>query len=268
MQRTTKRARKGDKRELCGRISLLRRRLGMSQSEFGRQLNASAMAVSRWERGVQEPPANINIQLGNLTGDPDCWYFWDQAGLQSEDLMRVLPAIRLRLRKDRLPDVEIVHAGAGSPKKRNTLVAIPLLPVTVATHGGKGDPAIALNEARPESMLAAPSEWCPNPAYTSCLRVEGRSMMPLIHNGYILVIDTSQTSRLKLCGEIVIAAHQDEGLIVSRLQRFDETEVLVPENREYSSTSISTAGWRIMAKVLWWIGSPEYQVKANSKAST
>ena len=80
--------------------------------------------------------------------------------------------------------------------------------------------------------------------------------MPLIHSGYILVVDTSQTSRLKLQGQIVVAAHKDEGLIVSRLQRFEDTDVLVPENREYDSTTISSAGWRIMAKVLWWIGHP------------
>ena len=31
------------------------------------------------------------IQLGNLAGDPECWYFWERAGLHSADLMRVLP---------------------------------------------------------------------------------------------------------------------------------------------------------------------------------
>jgi phage repressor protein C with HTH and peptisase S24 domain len=257
MSRAKKPEPRVEQRQWAGRINILRRRLGMSQSELGRQLNSSAMAVSRWERGVQEPPANINIQLGNLTGDPECWYFWDRAGLHSEDLMRVFPAVQSRLRKDRLADLEIVEAGASSVgKKKSKLVAIPLLPVMVATHGGRGDPAAALSQARPESMLAAPSEWCPNPAHTSCLRVHGRSMMPLIHSGYILVVDTSQTNRLKLRGQIVVAAHKEEGLIVSRLQRFDDTEVLVPENREYDSTPISTAGWRVMAKVLWWIGHP------------
>jgi SOS-response transcriptional repressor LexA len=257
MARARKPVPRNEQRQWAGRINVLRHRLGLSQSELGRQLNSSAMAVSRWERGVQEPPANINIQLGNLTGDPECWYFWDRAGLHSEDLMRVLPAVRYRLRKDRLPDLEIVQAGVSSvSNKKNKLVAIPLLPVTVATHGGRGDPAVALDQARPDAMLAAPSHWCPNPSHTSCLRVHGRSMMPLIHSGYILVVDTSQTSRQKLRGQIVVAAHKEEGLIVSRLQRFDETEVLVPENREYDSTPISTAGWRIMAKVLWWIGHP------------
>jgi len=245
------------KAEWAKRILALRRGLKMSQSELGKQMNASAMAVSRWERGVQEPPANIYIQLGNLTGDPDCWYFWGQAGLSSDDLMRVLPAARSRMRQDRKVKLEFVHAGSRRASRRgNELVAIPVLPVVAATHGGTGDPADKLNHVPPESMLAAPSKWCPNPAHTSCLRVRGRSMMPLIHDGYIVVIDTSQTSHPQLYGQIVIAAHKEHGLIVSRLQRFDHTEVLVPENREFESTAVSTNGWRIVAKILWWIGRP------------
>src|SRR5271155_6243326 len=107
------------KLEWAKRIITLRRRLQMSQSELGQQMNASAMAVSRWERGVQEPPANIYIQLGNLTGDPECWYFWGRAGLSNQDLMRVLPAVRSRLRKERLPSLQVVQAGAhGTLSKR------------------------------------------------------------------------------------------------------------------------------------------------------
>ena len=247
--------RNGQKAEWAGRIIALRQRLKISQSEFGKQLNSSAMAVSRWERGVQEPPANIYIQLGNITGDPECWYFWGRAGLQSDDLMRVLPSIRSRLRKDRLPNLEIVHAGAKpATNKKNQLVAIPVLPVVAATHGEKGDSAVSLDQARPEAMFAAPVDWCPNPAYTSCLRVRGRSMMPLVHDGYIIVVDTSQTNRRKLYGSLIVAAHKERGLVLSRLQRFDDTEVLVPENREYESIPISGPGWRVVAKVLWWIG--------------
>jgi SOS-response transcriptional repressor LexA len=241
----------------ANRVIALRRRLRQSQSEFGKQLNASAMAVSRWERGVQEPPADIYIQLGNITGDPECWYFWGRAGLHSEDLMKVLPSIRSRLRKDRLPDFEVVHAGAkiiGRAGKKKALIAIPVLPTVAATHGGKGDSALSLEQAHPEAMFAAPTEWCPNPASTTCLRVRGRSMMPLVHDGYIIVVDTSQTDRHKLYGELIVVAHKERGLILSRLQRFDGIEVLVPENREYDSIPISNPGWRVVAKVLWWIG--------------
>lgn len=245
------------KLEWARRISAVRRGLKISQTELGRQMNASAMAVSRWERGVQEPPANIYIQLGNLTGDPECWYFWERAGLNSDDLMRVLPAARSRRRPDLKVKLQVVHAGSRRSSKRvGELVAIPVLPIMAATLGGVGDPPDQLRLASPEGMLGAPSKWCPNPAHTSCLQVRGHSMMPLIHDGYIIVIDTSQTSHDQLYGQIVVASHKEHGLIVSRLQRFDHTEVLIPENREYESIAVSTNGWRIVAKILWWIGRP------------
>jgi len=45
------------------------------------------------------------------------------------------------------------------------------------------------------------------------------------------------------------------GLSVSRLKRYHHTEVLQPENREYESIVLDKKhSWKILAKVLWWIG--------------
>src|SRR2546422_9893720 len=139
----------------ASRLIALRRRMGVSQSELGKQLNSSAMAVSRWERGVQDPPADIYIQLGNITGDPECWYFWGRAGLHSGDLMRVLPAVRSRLQKERLPALQIVQAGGHRLRKQGShLGAIPGLPVEAAGHGGNRDQEVALDQVKPEKVLA------------------------------------------------------------------------------------------------------------------
>jgi phage repressor protein C with HTH and peptisase S24 domain len=67
-----------------------------------------------------------------------------------------------------------------------------------------------------ESVIAAPKDWCPNPGHTSCLRVQGNSMTPLIQDGYILAVDSSQNDQIQLNGKIVIAWHKDTGLTVSR----------------------------------------------------
>ena len=72
-------------------IQELRRKLGLNQVELGLRLHYSAMAISRWERGEQEPTDRGYIELGNLAGDPNCWYFWGRAGLHSENLLRVMP---------------------------------------------------------------------------------------------------------------------------------------------------------------------------------
>ena len=94
----------------------LRRKLQLDQTALGERLDCSAMTVSRWERGVQEPPSHAYIELGNLAGDPDCWFFWSRAGLRNEDLMRVVPGLRRRLKKIAMPAFEIVAAGSGGEK--------------------------------------------------------------------------------------------------------------------------------------------------------
>ena len=80
-------------------------------------------------------------------------------------------------------------------------------------------------------------------------------MMPLIHDGYVIAVDASQRDHAELDGKIVVAWNKDRGLTVSRFRRYDHTEVLQSENPEYESITIGkTNNWKILAKVLWWIG--------------
>jgi SOS-response transcriptional repressor LexA len=256
MPRTLNKPKNLTRPDWASMISRLRQRLGLSQTAFGYEVHCSAMGVSRWERGAQEPPSHSYIELGNLAGDPDCWFYWGRAGLRSEDLMRVLPKLRSRRRQPKVYDFQIVHAGSSGKKPdKPQLVAIPLLKIVAATDGEKGDNTPLLQAAPIESMIAAPKDWCPNPTSTYSLRVRGNSMNPLIYNDYILVVDSSQTNRGKLDGKVVIAWHRDFGLMVSRFRRYDHTEVLHPENQEYGSITLDRkSNWKIIAKVLWWIG--------------
>ena len=238
-------------------IETLRRSLKLSQAELGKRLETSAMAISRWERGEAQPPADAYIRLGKLAGDPLCWFFWGRVGLNTADVIRVLPKVRRRFLDDRSTDLQVVHAGVGTTKssKDAAFVAIPLLPVLAATPGERGDKVSDLDQLKPEAMLAAPAEWCPNPASTISLRVKGNSMSPLILDGYIIAVDMSSAIVDELLGQIVVASNIEKGLLVSRLIRFDHTEVLVSDHREFDSVSlIGPSGWRIIGKVLWWTG--------------
>jgi DNA-binding XRE family transcriptional regulator len=96
----------------------LRQRLGLSQSEFGFRVHYSAMAVSRWETGKQEPTPRSFIQLGNMAGQPDCWLFWARAGLRGSDLRRMFPGASAISRMSTSMDFEIVRAGSGVKRKR------------------------------------------------------------------------------------------------------------------------------------------------------
>ena len=238
------------------KIEGVRRNRQLSQSAFGGHLGVSAMAVSRWERGVAEPSGEIYIRLGNLAGDPLCWFFWKRAGLRLSDVTRVLSSARRRLALNVVSEVEVVRAGSGKKHtlKKVSLVAIPLLALHAGTSDSPGD-SIDLGEAPVETVLAAPLTWYQNPGSTVCLRVKGSSMSPLILDGYIIAVDTSQVDTEHLVGQIVVAAHKEKGSLVSRLIRFDHTDALVSDHREYESVPVrSGSEWRIVGKVLWWTG--------------
>jgi hypothetical protein len=253
-------ARKTNTSEASLRILKLRKRLGLTQTALGSRLHYSAMAVSRWEAGSQEPPAQCFIHLGNLSGEPECWWFWARAGLRPAHISRKLAGVRSVLQRAKFPDFEIVVAGSGRKRaggsKKVKLIAIPVLPVHAATRGQKGDDDIDLAQVSPDEMIAAPSIWCPNPAETSCLRVRGSSMNPVIEDGDIVALDSSQTDPDKLNGKIVVAWHPEHGLSLSRLLRVDGLQLLESENREYEPIVFGKdRNWRLVGKVLWWIRS-------------
>lgn len=238
----------------------LRKRLALSQSAFGSMLHYSAMTVSRWETGKQEPLARCYIQLGNLAGDPGGWFYWARAGLNLSDVGQMSPAGPPILQKKAWPDLEIVRAGSGAlRKKRNgiakvKLVAIPLLDVHAGAIGQGGSQFTDFASATAEEMVAAPASWCPNPAQTNCLRVKGDSMSPLIDDGDVVAVDGSQSQSEKLNGKIVLAWHREKGLSLARLVLVDGMQLLESENRERMRVTMERdRKWQLVGKVLWWI---------------
>jgi phage repressor protein C with HTH and peptisase S24 domain len=239
-------------------IETFRHSLKLNQQEFGAQLGTTAMSVSRWERGEAEPPAEAYIRMGNIAGDPRCWSFWERAGLSISDVKRVLPsADHRRGQVKSSARMNVVHAGVSEAQAGLTadFVTVPLLPVLAATPGEYGDKEADIAMSTPEGLLAAPTSWCPHPAETVCLRVKGNSMSPLILDGYMIAVDTAEVRHEHVLGEIVVARHIEQGLLVSRLIRFDHMDVLVSDQREYAAVSIAReSDWKLVGKVLWWTG--------------
>src|ERR1700740_736364 len=91
--RRRKSARPSARPEWATKLEGLRETLGLSQAALAKKLNVSAMAPSRWERGVHEPPAAVFLELGKLAGKRDCWYFWEQAGIPRRDVTSVLDRV-------------------------------------------------------------------------------------------------------------------------------------------------------------------------------
>jgi transcriptional regulator with XRE-family HTH domain len=79
------------------RIKALRAGLRLNQLDFGKKLNCSSMVISRWERGLQKPPADCLIAMGKVAGPPDGWFFgrWQALNLPTPSVCcnngRLLP---------------------------------------------------------------------------------------------------------------------------------------------------------------------------------
>ncbi|HZQ94598.1 MAG TPA: XRE family transcriptional regulator [Candidatus Sulfotelmatobacter sp.] len=237
--------------EWARQITALREDLGINQAELARRMECSAMTISRWERGLLQPSAEHFVQLGNLGNKTKAWFFWEMAGIEPAKMVQSLSGSRTL--RGGTPRLEMARAGAGAAEKLSQVVGLPLLKGIVGTHGVTGDRR-SLRTIPVGEMIGAPASWCPNPAYTSLLRVKGHSMEPLIRQGDILAVDSYQTERSQLYGKVVIASEDQHGLCVSRLRRYGTLDVLEAENRQYDPVILSKAtGWRIVGKVLWWI---------------
>jgi SOS-response transcriptional repressor LexA len=165
---------------------------------------------------------------------------------QKRDVSRSAPAAGIENRLDQ-PSRHSSRLGNDGMDTGTHLVILPLLKIRAEATCKKRDST--------PLMADAPKNWCPNPSYMFSLKVHGNSMAPLIQNGYIVAVDSSETDLSRMDGRIVIAWHKDVGLAISRFCRYGHTDVLVSENTEYEAVAIHTKHpWRIVGVVVWWVG--------------
>jgi len=226
--------------EWATQIERLRERLHLNQAGLARLLNVSPMAVSRWERAVNEPEAAYYIHMGTLSGDPDCWYFWQRAGLPASDLKRALR----KSRTNKSPQAAVAELEN---------LAVPLLGVKAGTtEPGDNDPNI--DRSPIVARVMAPSNWSDNKQSVRCVRIVGEGMAPLISDGSVVAVDLSQFDSAKLSNMIVLAWHKDHGLLVRRLKKFGAAEVLVADaDRNEASTLTLDRNWRVLGRAVWWL---------------
>src|SRR5579859_3617009 len=123
MRRKSKR---GSLQEWASHITSLRERLKINQAELARRLECSAMTISRWERGLLQPSAEHFIQLGNLGGKGEAWFFWEMAGIQASKMVESLGSSSRRSRGLDAPHLDRARAGAKAEHVPD-VVGLPLL---------------------------------------------------------------------------------------------------------------------------------------------
>ena len=87
-------------------------------------------------------------------------------------------------------------------------------------------------------------------------------MQPLIRDGYIIFVDRKQSEDDTLHGKIVVANHDEFGLTISRYWHLGDSGVFIPDSRNDGFSQLRR-GWRIIGKVLWWVGQEEQRASRN-----
>ncbi|HEY3704203.1 MAG TPA: S24 family peptidase [Terracidiphilus sp.] len=242
--------------EWAERILRLIADLKITQARLAERLGVSPATVSRWIQGKHEPTAEGYVALGNLSPRRDAVYFWERAGMDVANLPdasinKAASSVRVNL------DELNLIAGSRVSKQLTdaaNAVAIPLL--RVSAYGDKVPPRenVSLAEVEVEAILLAPLAWCPNPDQMIGMHVEGDSMMPVIADGSILFVDTAKTDREQLDQKIVVVSHRDLGFKVARLQRLENTDLLLSANHRHMPLDVSNASrWKVFGEVLWWV---------------
>jgi DNA-binding transcriptional regulator YiaG len=67
--------------EWAQRVAQLRKKLGLKQVEFAARFSVTQAAISGWESGRKEPSVENYVRMGNIADDPDCYWFWEKAGV-------------------------------------------------------------------------------------------------------------------------------------------------------------------------------------------
>jgi transcriptional regulator with XRE-family HTH domain len=137
----------GKETEAGRRIRALRGHL--TQAEFAKCFGVTQSMISAWEAGRDVPSAEIWIKLGELSGYPDCYWFWQQAGLDQQKLL----AATEQMLRDQIRD-------ADSPLLEGQIVLVPRVHKTPQGLEPAGLP------------LAMPVEAIPNPLSTYCFQLD------------------------------------------------------------------------------------------------
>ena len=227
----------------------------MSQNDLANALQVTVSAVSHWETGRKQPDAASSIALGKLAGFPECWFWWERAGLTEDDFLAAVPEIEARLldlrMAGRYPEISIVSGprirGSGQEKPRSGFVMLPLLM----------DPAAAarprlIEEEDVEEFFVFPRSWVPQPETTTLIRLGDDAMAPDLRAGYIAAVDASVSDPRKLKGRIVAALAGGQ-VSLGWLDRHGDHWVLVRANQEFGKTSIKPED-RIIGRVAFWYG--------------
>ena len=198
------------------KLKKIRKELKLTQADFAEKIGSTQAAIAMVEKGQRAVSSSIKYQLLLKLGID-----WDNDSSTAPD-------------------------NKSNISKHS--IGIPYYEAKVAAGGG------VENINYPESkLLYFDKRWLENvlnvqPENLSIVQAEGDSMLPIIHNGDLLLVDNS---KLNVVNNKVFVIRQDNFYRVKRLKKeIDGTLVILSDNHNYPP-EITHQETTIIGQVIW-----------------
>jgi transcriptional regulator with XRE-family HTH domain len=208
--------------------------LGVSQAGFAAKLNVTQQAVNNWIKGKREPAAEMYYRMARLA-----------PALPEADLLITRARV---ISKAIFPPLNQESARPAADLRN--AVEIPLIRM----------PSPELSDV--ERVLVFPDFFFNNAVgKVVCFRAMDDAMSPLVESGCIFGVDLAQHDVTRMRNEMVAACDRSGAITVRWLKRSGAKAHLTSQNATRAYTPImlsadgtSIEGWKVVGKVLWWIG--------------
>lgn len=229
---------KSQKRLMPKKIAALRKSLNLSREVLARKLGVSHMTVFRWENSADSPSPTNLLALGRIAPDDQREFFFDHSGIVKDYLTESGSFSPL--------GAHIALTGGGlahpaAPAKINSLTDEHGAPIDGAGFAYailfRGDRKI-----KPESLVV--------------ISVRNNDLSPLLEEGYLAIVDSSNQEWKSLQGKLVAVKVKD-GVIIRWLHHDGVHDVLDAERRSGKNWRITVSNrseYEMVGRVISWVG--------------
>lgn len=190
------------------RLKILRKSLGLTQTDFGKRIGMTMQGIQKWEKGKSKPQqSTIKALISTFNVNPD----WLLNGTG-----------------------EMFLDNANSQQEQADIISIPYYP-EVSAAAGSG--ALVYDENTVKHLQISSAIINISTGDNVCLiNATGNSMQPVIDDRDLLLVDLSQKL---ITDEGIYVIRLDTTLVVKRVQKILNGVILISDNPQYPPREIS-----------------------------
>lgn len=191
------------------RLKILRKSLGLTQTEFGKRIGMTMQGIQKWEKGKSKPQqSTIKALISTFNVNPD-WLLNGTGEMFLDDASR--------------------------QQEVSDIISIPYYP-EVSAAAGSG--ALVYDENSVKHLQISSAIINITTGHNVCLiNATGNSMQPVIDDRDLLLVDLTHKNFID---EGIYVVRLENTLLVKRLQKVPNGIVLISDNPQYAPITLNS----------------------------